>query len=388
VDEHEALIDARKFGRYLRKVREERRLSLEAVEEMSVGFPERLTKSHLSRIENGQAVPTFPRMFTLSQIYGVPVTSLAERFEIELWKTMKAPDVTGLCLDDLRREAHALKLAGKYVEMLALASAALEGPPPAEGAIRVFSMLCRIDALVHLERYETAKSECEQLLGAAELTEEDRVKALVSLAICCYRLQRYEVARIALDEADRRIVAHPQAKLAGDVQQLRGSVFRALGQTDAAVRCYERATQIYGSVPAPFEACQARINLGFVLLERGDLREAAECLEQSLAVADASAYDRLKALALSHLGLIALRRGDDREAEARFLRSNLIARAREYVSVVFRNCYHLWSLASKNGDTTSVKANERTLRTYLGRVDAHLDEARAYREHVARGADE
>ena len=73
-------IDNRRFGIYLRRIREERKLSLAAVEKMSHGLPERVTKSHLSRIENGQASPSLARMYTLSMIYGIPVSSLADRF--------------------------------------------------------------------------------------------------------------------------------------------------------------------------------------------------------------------------------------------------------------------------------------------------------------------
>jgi len=75
VAEHDPLTESRRFGRYLRRIREERKLSLDSVEEMTLSYPERITKSHLSRIENGQAVPTFPRMFALSQIYGVCLLS-------------------------------------------------------------------------------------------------------------------------------------------------------------------------------------------------------------------------------------------------------------------------------------------------------------------------
>ncbi len=74
-------IDNKQFGMFLRRIREERRLSLAAVEKMSTGLPERVTKSHLSRLENGHATPTFARMHVLSMIYGIPVASLATRFE-------------------------------------------------------------------------------------------------------------------------------------------------------------------------------------------------------------------------------------------------------------------------------------------------------------------
>ena len=71
--------DIRRFGRHLRSIREARKLSLDAVEELASGYPEQVTKSHLSRIENGQAEPSFRRMYTLGRIYGVSVTSLFTR---------------------------------------------------------------------------------------------------------------------------------------------------------------------------------------------------------------------------------------------------------------------------------------------------------------------
>ena len=77
-----SLLDAKRLGEYLREIRVERGMSLDVVEEMSSGLHERVTKSHLSRIENGQAVPSFPRMITLSQIYGVPLSSMAEHLEL------------------------------------------------------------------------------------------------------------------------------------------------------------------------------------------------------------------------------------------------------------------------------------------------------------------
>ena len=83
------------FGAYLKRLRETRRLSLDVVEELSATFPEKVTKSHLSRIENGLALPTFPRLMAMGHIYGVPVSSLAERYEIELRRSMKPAELNG-----------------------------------------------------------------------------------------------------------------------------------------------------------------------------------------------------------------------------------------------------------------------------------------------------
>jgi transcriptional regulator with XRE-family HTH domain len=119
MDETEPFVENRQFGRYLRRVREDRKLSLDAVEEMTSEFPDRVTKSHLSRIENGSAVPSFGKMFALSQIYGIPIASMAERFEIDLLRESRAVDVSNLtaaaALDDLER----MELTGAYQEEVA-----------------------------------------------------------------------------------------------------------------------------------------------------------------------------------------------------------------------------------------------------------------------------
>ena len=99
--EIDPVAENKRFGRFLRRVREERKLSLDAVEELSLGYPERVTKSHLSRIENGQAVPTFPRMFALSRIYGLPIASVAEKFEIDLELEMRPTDLEGKSVKEI-----------------------------------------------------------------------------------------------------------------------------------------------------------------------------------------------------------------------------------------------------------------------------------------------
>ncbi len=73
-------IDNKRFGTQLRQIREDRGLSLAAVERMSAELPGRVTKSHLSRLENGLATASFAQMYTLSRIYGVSVSSLVNRF--------------------------------------------------------------------------------------------------------------------------------------------------------------------------------------------------------------------------------------------------------------------------------------------------------------------
>lgn len=380
------------FGQYLRRVREERKLSLDAVEEMSVGFPERITKSHLSRIETGQAVPTFPRMFTLSQIYGVPVSSLAERFEIALIRGMSSAEVTGKSDDELLDEARTLRVSGRYREALQIYEHLLDAVDGGSGNERGSSesftglILHRVNCLIRLSRFVTAKDECEDLLNAVGLTHEQRATALQHLATCCYRLGKFMIAGMAIEEAKTaaRKLEDPR-RLMASLSALDGIVRSLTGQRDEAVESYRSAIKEFEALDLHFESCWQRLNLVEALVEVDRIAEARVHLRTVLAQAKRNGYDRQLALALSTQALISYRGGDWDAAQSLCLQSNLIARPREYYAVVFRNCFYLWKIARTRSDAQAVRANERTMRAYLSRVDDSLSEAREYRRHLAGG---
>jgi tetratricopeptide (TPR) repeat protein len=383
---HQSAAEHQRFGEYLRRIREQRKLSLDAVEELSTGFTERVTKSHLSRIENGRAVPTFPRMFTLSQIYGVPVTSLAERFELELWRQTTPADAGTLDDRAVIERAFELEKSGEYVVLLSLVTAVLERRDRPDRPVSVIASLRRfhVNALLHLERYESAKAECEKLLGLEELEPRDRVLALLAFVICCYRLRRYTIARMGLEETERCLGAlGEEPTLWAKLETNRAAISAALGQWSEAAAMYDRATTLHEAVPDPHEACRARTNLGQSLIELGQWERAKDVLREALRSAEERGYDRLAALAHSHLGLVSFKARALDTAESAFLRSNALARPRQYITLVFRNCYYLWLIAGERGDAAAVKTNERSLKTYLSRISGELSEAEAFRSHLA-----
>jgi|GEM_PF-5079892 len=75
---------SRELGRYLRALRRSRNLSLGNVAKTASRMPNPVTKSHLSRIENGHAEPSFRKLYSLCKIYDVSLSSLVERYEIDL----------------------------------------------------------------------------------------------------------------------------------------------------------------------------------------------------------------------------------------------------------------------------------------------------------------
>ena len=175
-------VTERRFGKYLRMIREQRRLSLDAVEEMSLALPERVTKSHLSRIENGQAIPSFPRMFTLSQIYGVPVASMAERFELCLKTEMYPAGLAQEPFGQVLERADERRRAGRFSEALLLYESLLdrvEQLPENERAGRMIDIeIQSIGAMVRLSRWDMAKGKCETLLSVPGLSLRQQVNVL------------------------------------------------------------------------------------------------------------------------------------------------------------------------------------------------------------------
>jgi transcriptional regulator with XRE-family HTH domain len=374
------------FGSYLKKVREGRRLSLDAVEELSAGFPEKVTKSHLSRIENGLALPSFPRLMALSHIYGMPIASLAERYELDLRRGM-APVDLGVKTDaDALKQVQELEMSGRYPEALDILQAMLDRGQSNSTPLEIHLRVNIVGCLVHTGRFEFAKTACEELLSMSDLPHVQRLRLIEYFAMCCMRLGRYTVALMALDQVEREL-DRPETprRAAADLCAIRGSTYFESGTASLAIPEFERAKKLYMEIPNEYEACRTGLNLceAYIAEERYD--EASRTLQAELVVAERHGFERHRALAFSHLCVVAYRRGELEAAEAHAIRSNTIARVLEHVALVFRNCFYLWRIAGERHDLASARVNERSLRAIVGRLEIQLAEANEFRAYLARG---
>ncbi|HEX6851038.1 MAG TPA: helix-turn-helix transcriptional regulator [Candidatus Polarisedimenticolaceae bacterium] len=372
----------RRFGAYLKQVRESRRLSLDAVEEASAIYPEPLTKSHLSRIENGRATPSFTRLFALGQIYGVPISAMAERFEVEFRRDLVPEEWRDRPVPEALREADHLRVSGRFVEAYALYSAILERRAKDEaGADEIADLqLRRVAALVSSGAYLYAKAEAERLLGLRHFSAPQRVRLLEILTAASLRLGLVAVAQMTLDSAES-ILGHLEKEdpaLFAHLLGLRGMLAHEREEFAAAEEWFERAAAACNACGESPSALQMRINRGACLVRLGRHGEARPLLLESCREAEAGGLERHLALALSHLAKLEAAESNADGAEAYALRSNGIARARDYVDVVFRNCHILRALALAAGDVTTARMHEKTLRAYAHRVEPNLSEAREY----------
>jgi transcriptional regulator with XRE-family HTH domain len=381
-------IGTRRFGAYLKQVRESRRLSLDAVEEASAIYPEPLTKSHLSRIENGRATPSFTRLFALGQIYGVPVSAMAERFEVEFRRDLVPDASLERPEHEALREADHLRVSGRFVEAYAVYSAILErrlnGNP---GEVDIADLqLRRVAALSSSGAYLYAKAEAERLLGLRHFALPQRVRLLEILTAASLRLGLVAVAQMTLDSAES-LLTHLEAEepaLFAHLLGLRGMLAHETEDFAAAEAWFDRAAIACTACGEHPSALQMRINRGACLVRLGRHDESHPLLLESCREAEAGGLERHLALALSHLAKLQAARSDPSGAEAYALRSNGIARARDYVDVVFRNCHILRALALAAGDLATARMHEKTLRAFVHRVDPNLAEAREYLSELNR----
>jgi len=359
---------------------------------MAVGYPDRLTKSHLSRIENGLAEPTFRRLYALSQIYGVPVTMLAERFELDLLteSVTEAPDpAAGDAVASIERLRELMR-AGRHVEVIPAVERLIrnlggESTPCGRETVHELSLM-RASCLHRIERHELAKAELEAILDQPDLSARLRALAFFYLGAVCMRTRRYTVGALAIEQA-QRIASDVEGccSLRADILQLRGNFAVALERGEEAMVCYQEAAELYEAGGRRFERARTLRNLAGVYARMGKFQAARRMLVDVVNESDEHGFDRQHAYALSDLGMIAFREGQLDVCESYCLRSNGLARNREYVSIVFRNCFYLWRVAKVRQDGDAIRANLRSLRTYLSRVDEDLEERREFVEAMEEG---
>ena len=92
------------FGRYLRVLRERRKLSLDRVARLSETSVKPIDKGTLSRFEHGRQRLALSTVIPISHIYSVPVDVLVERLELDTeLEHLETPDTAGKSAAELRR---------------------------------------------------------------------------------------------------------------------------------------------------------------------------------------------------------------------------------------------------------------------------------------------
>ena len=360
-------------------------MSLDAVEEQSLGFPERVTKSHLSRIETGKAVPTFPRVYTLSRIYGIPITQMAERFELDLSTRELGGEITDADSMHLLELGITETQRGRYSTALRYFEAGMDLAAAGDDRVLERLWIHRVGCLVHLSSFHAAKDEAERLLARDSVSEAVQRMALYYVAYSLHQLGRTRVARIIVQELHTRQQASPtDDRVTFLTHALDGETYRALGDDRAAIDSFNSAASTAQRLGLQVESVRHRLHQVDSMIQLGQLGGAHRIATQGVESARSLGVDRLVALGLSHLALIAFRREQWERFESLALQSNRLARDSEFNDVTFRNSYYLMLRAGHVGDRSAESSSRRTCRALLARVGRNLPERQMFQAYQQR----
>jgi tetratricopeptide (TPR) repeat protein len=168
-----------------------------------------------------------------------------------------------------------------------------------------------------------------------------------------------------------------------DVLALRGNLYQDVARPADALVAYGKALEIYDAAGEVYEVLTVRLNMAVAETDCDRLDSAREMLEALLVALEAGQHERLRAQALSQLAAIHYRVRRFEAAEGSAIKSNAIARPREYHAIVFRNCFYLWQIAKGRNDDGALRLNERTLRSYMARIEESLPELDEFRRLAA-----
>jgi tetratricopeptide (TPR) repeat protein len=375
-----------RLGSHLKKLREERKLTLGAVEALSVGFGERIAKSYLFRVERGKTFPSLPRLRVLAQVYQVKLARLLEALESAVEEQELAADlgidVSSATFEELRKRGIEADKRGDFTKAALLFKAAWERAlledPSNQQAVHVGT--ARLDLSIayrNAGRLELAREEAEAALELAPRPSEVLDKSRLQLASVYRRMGRSALAEDVLEVLLRR-GNELEPEVHAGAQEVMGSIFLNK-QPRKAVIHYRSALAIQRKLKNRWEECILLYNLGLAESKSKRYDYALKRLSEAEAVANRQNFNFWICKIQGSIGKNLYLKGDRRAALAAFRKSNERARRGDYYTELFVNHYYLRQMAREDGDIMTARASEASLRYFSTRLDESLEELDAFK---------
>ena len=368
-----------RFPAYLRRCRQERRLSLRQVEKLSEGYPERISNSYLAYCETGRLLPSLGKLMTLSKVLGIPLQSFTERLELDREAGPGLALPAGATWSQVREAGIAAAEAGRLPDAFACFERALGLLDGASaGGEQVDLRLDMAVVLKRMSRHYTAREILEEILSDKTLSPCRIERALLQLGGVLREMGRLPIAVMVAKEALARAAAREDRPKEGHAASLLGNSLYDLGCFEEAAPIYHRAVRLFREMEdwAPL-ACNMA-NLGNCLVAQGHLTEGIRSLREAETLAGKHGFTRQLADITSYLGRAWQKQGAAARAERSFFQSNAIARTGDYHDILFTNTWHLREIALKAGRRAEAADHLRSLRYFRTRVDNINAEIRAY----------
>lgn len=234
----------------------------------------------------------------------IPLVPIPHRGTVWRWVAYGVLAIASLILCVLAQPG----LAVDPLALLESEQSATEQPAPMDAAPRTAQGLVEQgQQLYEAGRYADAIRVLEQAIAAAAQAGEtaDQVRALRNLALVYQQQQQFREAAEAIETALSRLDGVPateQAPLRASVLDVQGGVQFGQGQSEAALRAWEEAAQLYDAIGDDAAALQNRINQSQAMQRLGFYRRAIALLTPITEQLQAQPDSPAQAVALRSLG--------------------------------------------------------------------------------------
>jgi tetratricopeptide (TPR) repeat protein len=376
------------FGKYLKILRDRRKMSLSDVVTLTKSYPEPVGKGYLSRVERGLARVGFSKMVALSRAYEVSLDALGEKLalDLEVDALKNAPNTNGKTFGELTEEGVAFNQRGMrwhcYASIRdALPRAAADPLHAGYGSHReqitravlshgVAARLTGRDALAFVELEHVRRN-------ADALNKESVSVVFEQLANVKLRFGEVEEAKALSERAVALANEAPTKRNLGDALDTRARLACHLNDRESGIADYKLAFAAYKAVGRDSDCARTMNNLAQCYFDAGRYRGARRALSAADRLATKSSADAVRARSRVLLGEIEAIDGNPTKASALWHDAMEIARRTRDTVVHFKAEFQVFKLLIAQGNSTAANAFGRRLnrmRPWISRSEPEVVE--------------
>jgi tetratricopeptide (TPR) repeat protein len=360
------------FGKYLKIVRDRRKLSLSDVATLTKSYPEPIGKGYLSRVERGLARVGFSKMIALSRAYEVPLDAFGEKLslDLEVDSLKNAPNTSGKTFGELMELAGHLSERGMKLHFYAavrdaLPRAALDPPAPVNRTQQEQIIRAALSHGVTARsngRYYLALSEFAFVLHHVDVLEPEYLSIVYEQsAVVRLRLGELENAATLAEQAVAIASSAPQQKYLGDAFDTRANVASRAKLYESAISDHQRAFTAYKAAGRLMDCARAMNNLALSYFGARRFKAAARASMTANKLASKIGADAVRSRSRLMLGDLAALDGDLKRASALWHDALEIARRTRESVVIFDAEFRLFKLSIQQANPTVTQALGRRL---------------------------
>lgn len=360
------------FGKYLRLVRDRRKMSLSDVVTLTKSYPEPVGKGYLSRVERGLARIGFSKMVALSRAYEISLDAFGEKLslDLEVDELRNPPETSGKTFAELTDEAVVFSERGRKWHFYAALRDAL--PRAAVDPLRegyrdhrqqvITATMSHGVAARATGRYALALVEFEFVREHLDaLSAEALPIVFQQLAVAKGNLGALDEASVLAERAVELARHAPQKKHLGDALDTRAFLARQANDHASAIAVYQDAFAAYKTVGRRVDCARTLNNIAQSYFDVHRLKAARRALGAAERLATESEADSIRARSRILLGEIEAVEGNAKKASELWHDAIEIARSTRDTVVHFKAEFQLFKQSIAQNNATAVNALGRRL---------------------------